>query len=422
MEEPSRCAGRSREETGFIFAFFSRWRTGGFLLRERIFSASRFPGSTMHRPFMIAERPHRKVLVVDDEPLVRETLDYCLNDEYDVTAAASGEEAIELSKQQDFPVVLLDLRMDGISGLETLRRLKQLHATQNVVILTAYESTESAIEALNLGAYSYLTKPFRQTRLKEVISRGIHDYDQNTCRVQEMQRRLMGVHDSFLSLLCHEFNTPLTSILGFSELLSDAALDEEQKAWVANVQKSGHHLHDILMEIVDYIGASHLASEGVKEEFTLRSVLAKAVAPLVSRDFVVRLEEDEMLDLRLRGASRSVQMIARKLVRIASHQSRNVLLRANVEYMPGTDAQRLTVVVQNTGLVEGRSGIARIEQLFEPYFFRPTEESTGFSKSLGLELATCRRIAEYADGTVVCRIGLNKEIEFAATLLVDLID
>lgn len=371
---------------------------------------------------MIAERPHRKVLVVDDEPLVRETLDYCLNDEYDVTAAASGEEAIELSKQQDFPVVLLDLRMDGISGLETLRRLKQLHATQNVVILTAYESTESAIEALNLGAYSYLTKPFRQTRLKEVISRGIHDYDQNTCRVQEMQRRLMGVHDSFLSLLCHEFNTPLTSILGFSELLSDVALDEEQKAWVANVQKSGHHLHDILMEIVDYIGASHLASEGVKEEFTLRSVLAKAVAPLVSRDFVVRLEEDEMLDLRLRGASRSVQMIARKLVRIASHQSRNVLLRANVEYMPGTDAQRLTVVVQNTGLVEGRSGIARIEQLFEPYFFRPTEESTGFSKSLGLELATCRRIAEYADGTVVCRIGLNKEIEFAATLLVDLID
>ncbi len=120
---------------------------------------------------MIAELPHRKVLVVDDEPLVRETLDYCLNDEYDITAAASGEEAIELAKQDDFPVVLLDLRMDGISGLETLRRLKQLHASQNVVILTAYESTESAIEALNLGAYSYLTKPFRQNRLKEVISR-----------------------------------------------------------------------------------------------------------------------------------------------------------------------------------------------------------------------------------------------------------
>ncbi len=51
---------------------------------------------------MIAERPHRKVLVVDDEPLVRETLDYCLNDEYDITAAASGEEAIELAKQDDF--------------------------------------------------------------------------------------------------------------------------------------------------------------------------------------------------------------------------------------------------------------------------------------------------------------------------------
>ncbi|MBN8709907.1 MAG: response regulator [Verrucomicrobia bacterium] len=371
---------------------------------------------------MIAERPHRKVLIVDDEPLVRETLDYCLNDEYDVTAAASGEEAIELSKQADFPVVLLDLRMDGISGLETLRRLKQLHAMQNVVILTAYESTESAIEALNLGAYSYLTKPFRQNRLKQVISRGIQDYDQNTRRTQDMQQRLMGVHDSFLSLLCHEFNTPLTSILGFSELLSDVPLTEEQKTWVGNIRSSGTHLHDILMEIVDYIGASHLASEGVKEEFTLRSLLSKAVEPLASADLAVRVEEDEMLDLRLRGATRSIQMIARKLVRIASHQSRHVLLRADVEYMPDSEVQRLTLVVQNTGLVEGRSGISRIEQLFEPYFFRPTEESTGFCKSLGLELATCRRIAEYTRGTVDCRIGRNKEIEFVATLLVDLVD
>lgn len=373
-------------------------------------------------PAMIAERPQRKVLIVDDEPLVRETLDYCLNDEYEVTAAASGEEAIELSKQADFPVVLLDLRMDGISGLETLRRLKQLHAMQNVVILTAYESTESAIEALNLGAYSYLTKPFRQNRLKEVISRGIQDYDQNTRRTQDMQQRLMGVHDSFLSLLCHEFNTPLTSILGFSELLSDVPLTEEQKTWVANIRSSGTHLHDILMEIVDYIGASHLACEGVKEEFTLRSLLSKAVEPLASADLAVRVEEDEMLDLRLRGATRSIQMIARKLVRIASHQSRHVQLRADVGYVPDSEVQRLTLVVQNTGLVEGRSGISRIEQLFEPYFFRPTEESTGFSKSLGLELATCRRIAEYTQGTVDCRIGLNKEIEFVATLLVDLID
>lgn len=371
---------------------------------------------------MIAERPHRKVLVVDDEPLVRETLDYCLNDEYDITAAASGEEAIELSKQEDFPVVLLDLRMDGISGLETLRRLKQLHSLQNVVILTAYESTESAIEALNLGAYSYLTKPFRQNRLKEVISRGIQDYDQNTRRAQDMQQRLMGVHDSFLSLLCHEFNTPLTSILGFSELLSEVSLAEEQKAWVSNIQRSGTHLHDILMEIVDYIGASNLASAGVKEAFTLRGVFAKAIKPLLSSGLTVRIEEDEMLDLRLKGASGSIQMIARKLLRIASHQSRNVRMTAHVDYMPDTEAQRLTLVVQDTGLVLGRSGISRIDQLFEPYFFRPTEETTGFSKSLGLELATCRRIAEYANGTVDCRIGLNKEVEFVARLFVDLID
>ncbi len=232
----------------------------------------------------------------------------------------------------------------------------------------------------------------------------------------------MGVHDSFLSLLCHEFNTPLTSILGYSELLSDVPLTEEQKAWVHNIQTSGTHLHDILMEIVDYIGASHLASEGVKEEFTLRKVLSKAVEPFATRDLTVQVEEDEMLDLRLKGAARSVQMIARKLVSIASQHSRHVQLRVGFEYMSGTEAQRLALVVQNTGLMLGRSGITRIEQLFEPYSFRPTEDSTGFSKSLGLELATCRRIAEYAGGTVDCRMGLNKEVEFVARVFVDMID
>ncbi len=107
---------------------------------------------------------------------MRETLNLCFRSQYEVTAVSSGEEAIEASKRESFPVVLLDLRMDGLSGIETLRRLRQLGQPQNVIILTAYESMESAISALNLGAFKYVTKPFQPDRLREIVSRGFEDY------------------------------------------------------------------------------------------------------------------------------------------------------------------------------------------------------------------------------------------------------
>src|SRR4029079_18131495 len=120
-------------------------------------------------------------------------LDFCLREEYDVTTVASGEEAIEVSSREDFPVVILDLRMEGLSGIETLKRLKKAHEIQNIIILTAYESMESAITALNLGAFNYLTKPFERNHLREVISRGFEAYDQQNQRKQDMQQRLMSV-------------------------------------------------------------------------------------------------------------------------------------------------------------------------------------------------------------------------------------
>src|SRR5262249_37227664 len=151
-----------------------------------------------------------------------------------------------------------------LSGIETLKRLKDIRENQNIIILTAYESTESAISALNYGAFNYLTKPFERNHLKEIIERGFDAYDQHVMRKKEMQHRLMSVHDEFFALLCHEFNPPLNIILGFSDLLSNHLSDSEQISWAEDIRNAGTHLHDILMEIVDYIGASHLALAGVE--------------------------------------------------------------------------------------------------------------------------------------------------------------
>jgi DNA-binding NtrC family response regulator len=200
---------------------------------------------------MVVERPSRKLLIVDDEPLVRQTLTYVLQDEYDVLAVASGEEAIEASTRESYPVVILDLCMEGLSGIETLQKLKEIRENQNIIILTAYESTDSAIAALNLGAFNYITKPFERAHLKRIISRGFDVYEQQLERAEEMRQRFRGVHNRFFSLLCQEFNTPLNVILGFSEMLTDDRKNLEFLTWVQHIKDAGNHLHELLMEIVD---------------------------------------------------------------------------------------------------------------------------------------------------------------------------
>jgi len=365
---------------------------------------------------MLAAPAHRKLLVVDDEPLVRQTLDYCLRDDYEVTVVASGEEAIAASLREDYPVVILDLCMEGLSGIETLKRLKQIRESQSIIILTAYESTESAISALNLGAFNYLTKPFERVHLKEIISRGIEVHDQFSMRHEEMQRRLMSMHDSFFSLLCHEFNTPLNIILGFSELLLDNPKDVEQAAWIRDIRDAGTHLHDVLMEIVDYIGAAHMATAGYESRFTPGEILRPAAELFREKDICIEITPCDALARAMRGSANSLRLITRKLLRMASLQSRQIGVEVSIE---DDEPAMLQLIVGHTGLRRGGLTAEEVEKLFEPY--HPSLAGPdGYRTSLGLELATCRKIAEYARGSVDCRFNADGELDFVARLPVRL--
>lgn len=356
----------------------------------------------------------RKVLVVDDEPLIRETLSMLLRDEYEVTAVASGHEAIEASRRETFPVVILDLCMEGLSGIETLQRLREIRELQNIIILTAYESMESAITALNLGAFNYLTKPFKRTHLKEVISRGFDVYERQTLRQRDVQQRLMSVHDSFFSLLCHEFNTPLNIILGFSELLSQTVEDPEHSSWISHIREAGNHLHDILMEIVDYMDASHLAAVGVEKEFTPGTLLQPLVQNFAAKEVTLSLDSNCIGSCTLLGPSSSVLMIARKLSRMASHRSRKVQLAVRAQE-DSPESLHLQLVVSGTGIRENSVRRNEIEKLFWPYEFIHSDENAR-ATSLGLELATCRKIAEYAGGSVTCQVNARGELDFVAEI------
>ncbi len=113
----------------------------------------------------------RRVLVVDDEKNIRLTLTQSLRAlELETDAAMNGEEALSKIQREPYDLMLLDLRMPGMDGMEVLRRARQLRPELPVVILTAYGSVESAVEAMKLGAVDFLQKPFSPKEIRDLCS------------------------------------------------------------------------------------------------------------------------------------------------------------------------------------------------------------------------------------------------------------
>jgi DNA-binding NtrC family response regulator len=116
----------------------------------------------------------KSILVVDDEKNQREILETILSGEgYDVTTASSGEAAMKFVADRHFDLVLTDLKMTGMSGLDLLKALTDFDKSIIVILLTAHGTIDSAVDALRLGAFEYLQKPYDSEKLLETVSRAL---------------------------------------------------------------------------------------------------------------------------------------------------------------------------------------------------------------------------------------------------------
>jgi len=114
------------------------------------------------------------ILVIDDERSMRELLDVLLSKEgYEITCAESGRKAISLVEKKDFDLLLCDIKLGDISGIDVLRAAKKKNQNIVVIMISAYASTETAVEAMNEGAYDYVPKPFNNNELKDTISNAL---------------------------------------------------------------------------------------------------------------------------------------------------------------------------------------------------------------------------------------------------------
>lgn len=140
------------------------------------------------------------ILVVDDEQSMREFLSIMLEREgYLVESAADGEQARQLLEKNSYDLILSDIRMPNLNGLELLRHVKQSGTDTIIIMMTAFSTTEQAVEAMKQGAYDYLTKPFKNDEIRLVIRNALQH--RSLCRENRRLRQVLDQRFSFDRLI-----------------------------------------------------------------------------------------------------------------------------------------------------------------------------------------------------------------------------
>src|SRR4051812_46713309 len=183
------------------------------------------------------ETPRRKgtLLIVDDEEGPRQSLRVIFKDDYELLLANDGPSAIELAKNNKVDVALLDIRMSGMSGIEVLERLKFVDPTIEVVMMTAFETTDTIRQALRLRACDYINKPFDISTMRAAVANAMHrrtlegEIHNNAEKLQQLlgelqnqkaEEQMAHTRGEIYASIIHDINGPLTVISGFVQLLN----------------------------------------------------------------------------------------------------------------------------------------------------------------------------------------------------------
>lgn len=390
----------------------------------------------------------KKILVVDDEEIVRFTLSEKLKENgFLVKEACDGEQALEIFKKEELDSVLLDLKMPGMSGIETMKELKKLDNAIPVIIVTAHGDIPTAVEAIKFGAYDFVEKPPQISKIMVTLNRAIEkaelekkvrslglalETSKEMQTAYEKLKELDKMKTDFVSTVSHEFRTPLTSILGFTKIIRGKLetvifpqITSDDKKTKNTVNQIKENMNIILSEterltalINDVLDLAKIESGKVEWKMAhlkVSSIIKQAFAvtnSLFEQKGLQLLEDIEEGLPEITGDNdRLLQVLINLLSNAAKFTEKgSIICRAK------KTGNEITFNIIDTGIGIDVSDQKKILEKFK----QAGDTLTGKPKGTGLGLPICREIIENHGGRIWVDSEPGKGSSFSFTIPISL--
>lgn len=347
------------------------------------------------------------ILVIDDEESMRDSCSQVLSkDGHRVDTAENGIIGLEKIKTFKPDLVLVDLKMPGINGMEVLEKLNVLDSTIVAVVITGYANLESAIHAFKRGAYDFLPKPFTPDELRIIIKRGL-ERRKLILKSIALEQEKESMRKFFITMVSHQLRSPLATVQQNLEIILDGIVGDVPEKQEKLLRRARESISTLLTLIKDWLDLSKIETGKLVEAFESLSLVPllqetiELLRPLAEeKNITVILQPDHEDIPMIKGDLQSLQQLFTNLINNAIKFNRqggkvNITLQERDSF--------LEVKVSDTGI-----GIAEndLPFIFDE-FHRVRSDETQTVPGTGLGLSIARKIAEAhsASITVESRVG-----------------
>lgn len=235
----------------------------------------------------MAQQPSDKILIVEDEPDIALALKLALEGSgYDPSCAGDGETALEmLLNKNDCHLVLLDIRMPGIDGVEVLKRLRDANCDVAVIMMSGHGSEELAVECMKIGAEDYLSKPFVLDDMLQRVERA----RSHRLAIIEKKRFEQEKEDFFL-MLSHDMKNPMTAVIGSIDIIREGRLGPVNEEQVEYLQSAIDSCKEVVTMIDNLLDIRRF--EAGKMQLTVRPYNPAGIIRKVTDQFARAAERD----------------------------------------------------------------------------------------------------------------------------------
>jgi two-component system, sensor histidine kinase and response regulator len=348
-----------------------------------------------------------RILIIDDEEIVlKSCLRILRNDSYEIDTVLSGEEGLKKVAEKEYDVVITDLKMPGLSGMEVLAELRKNYPDVMAIIFTGFATVENAREALKMGAFDYIPKPFTNEELKIVV--------ENAIKARE-KKSGAGMLD-LMAIVSHEMKSPVSAVHTTAETLYRGYLgnlDPEQQKTVEKILRNCQYLEDIIRNYIDLSKMDLDNLETFTEKIDLvNDVLQPVIDVPENKDNLKQMPivSDFAVKPKINGDPNLLNIVVTNLVNNA------------IKYgAPGTpvtvrlaeDDTSYIVSIRNEGVGMSKEDIE--EKLFRK-FSRLKQKGTEGVKGSGLGLYICKKIVEKHRGKIWAESEVGKYATFFFSL------